>query len=432
MLPLTDIEKQIRQHLRHNLIFNLADGGFFGFAMGFASFSTILPLFVATMTDSAILIGLVPAIHSMGWQLPQLFTAGHVSSLRRYKPHVLMMTIHERIPFLGLAVTALLIPMIGVKASILLAFMFLTWQGLGGGFTANAWTSMISKIIPADSRGTFFGAQAAFANILLGIAAVGAGYLLDWLPSPLDFAICFLIASIFFAVSWFALAQTREPESAEKIVDENGPSFWHEATRILKQDRNFDWFLAARFLSQFATMGFAFYILYALRRFDLNEVTAGYFTAALTLSQTVGNVGMGWIGDRIGHRQMLILGAIAALLSSTLAWFATSITWFFPIFILAGLANVSIWTTGIAMTVSFGTEKERPLYIGLSQTLAAPATIIAPLLGGLIVDAVSFGATFGISMVISLVMTLILFMLVKDPGKQAGAKPVLVSIEDQT
>jgi hypothetical protein len=27
-------------------------------------------------------------------------------------------------------------------------FLFLTWQGLGGGFTANPWTSMISKIIP--------------------------------------------------------------------------------------------------------------------------------------------------------------------------------------------------------------------------------------------------------------------------------------------
>jgi hypothetical protein len=28
------------------------------------------PLFVSTFTDSAILIGLVPAIHNMGWQLP--------------------------------------------------------------------------------------------------------------------------------------------------------------------------------------------------------------------------------------------------------------------------------------------------------------------------------------------------------------------------
>jgi MFS family permease len=352
--------------------------------------------------------------------------------LRRYKRNVLLTTIHERIPFFGIAITAMLIPMIGVKTSLIITFVFLTWQGLGGGFTANAWTSMISKIIPPESRGTFFGLQAAVANIVISIAAVGAGYLLTWLASPLDFAACFLVAAIFFTFSWFALAQTREPEDTEKVIEENQPPFWKEAQRILKQDHNFDWFLIARFLSQFATMGFSFYILYALRRFNMNEVTAGYLTASLTISQTIANAGMGWLGDRVGHRLMLILGAISALLSSTFAWFATSIVWFYPIFVLAGFANVSIWTTGMAMTVNFSGEKERPLYIGLSQTLTAPATILAPLLGGLIVDAISFESTFAISIFISIVMTGILLLLVKDPGKQLGSQARLFSAEDST
>jgi MFS family permease len=124
---------------------------------------------------------------------------------------------------------------------------------------------------------------------------------------------------------------------------------------------------------------------------------------------------MGWLGDRWGHRSMLIIGAVAALLSSILAWLATSILWFYPIFLLAGLANVSIWTIGMAMTVDFGTEAERPIYIGLSQTLTAPATIIAPLLGGWIVDTSGFIPTFSISIVLSIVMISILLFLVKDP-----------------
>ena len=33
-----------------------------------------------------------------------------------------------------------------------------------------------------------------------GAAAVGAGYLLNWFDSPLDFVSCFLIASLFFAL----------------------------------------------------------------------------------------------------------------------------------------------------------------------------------------------------------------------------------------
>jgi len=62
------------------------DGAFFGLAIGFASFVTVLPLYVRTMTSSAILIGLVPAIHSVGWQFPQLFTARRVAKQKRFKP----------------------------------------------------------------------------------------------------------------------------------------------------------------------------------------------------------------------------------------------------------------------------------------------------------------------------------------------------------
>jgi MFS family permease len=418
MLPLTKVEQFIRRHLRHNITVNLLDGGFFGLAIGFASFGTILPLFVASMTNSATLIGLVPAIHSTGWLLPQLFTANFTSRLRRYKRTVMLMSIHERVPFLGLALVAFLLPKIGIQAGLIITFFFLTWQGLGGGFTANPWTSMISKIIPPETRGTFFGIQGAVANLFISAAAVGAGYLLNWFDSPQDFMYCFLIASVFFTLSWLALSQTREPADHEKVVDDDPPPFWHGAGRILKRDKNFTWFLASRLLSQFATMGFSFYIVYALRRFNMDTVTAGFLTAALTIAQTVANASMGWMGDRFGHRIMLIIGAVSATFSSLLAWFAPSLAWFFPIFILSGFANVSIWTNGMTMTVDFSDEKERPFYIGLAQTLTAPATIIAPLLGGWIADTKGFVTTFGLSTVLSVVMVAILFFLVKDPRTQ--------------
>ena len=76
--------------------------------MGFASFTAIIPLFVHHLTNSAVLIGLVPAIHNMGWQLPQLFTAGWLARARTFKPLALWMTINERVPYLGLAVSCLL------------------------------------------------------------------------------------------------------------------------------------------------------------------------------------------------------------------------------------------------------------------------------------------------------------------------------------
>ena len=422
MLPLSKVEQFIRKHLRYNVTVGLTDGGMFGIALGFASFGTILPLFVASMTDSATLIGLVPAIHAAGWLVPQLFTASHTSRLRRYKRTVLLNTIHERVPFLGFAIVALLLPIIGLQAGLVITFLLLIWQGLGGGFTANPWTSMISKIIPAEYRGTFFGTQAAVANLFISGAAIAAGFVLDSYVYSINFAICFFLAAIFFTISWFALALTREPADYEKVIEENPLPIWRGAGQILKRDQNFNWFLASRVLSQFATMGFAFYIVYALRRFEMDAVTAGLLTATLTISQTVANAGMGWLGDRVGHRMMLIVGAVSATLSSLLAWFAPTLAWFYPIFILTGITNVSIWTNGMTMTVDFSEEKERPFYIGLAQTLTAPATIIAPLIGGWVADTYGFVFTFALSTMLSIVMVSILVFLVREPRRPGTAR----------
>jgi len=301
----------------------------------------------------------------------------------------------------------------------------LCWQGLGGGITANAWTSMISKIIPSETRGTFFGLQASVANLFISAAAIGAGYLLHWYDYPFGFAACFIIAVLLFTISWFALSLTHEPHDMEKNIEPVQPSLWKGAQAILSRDKNFNWFLATRILSQFATMGFSFYIVYALRQFQMNMIAAGYLTAALTISQTVANVAMGWAGDRIGHRAMLIIGAVAAALSSILASFAPSLNWFFLIFILSGLTNVSIWTNGMTMATTFSSEEQRPMYIGLAQTLTAPATIIAPILGGWIADRAGFIPTFSISAILSVLMILILIILVRDPGKIPNPQPAL-------
>ncbi|MFA9403505.1 MAG: hypothetical protein ACERKY_10620, partial [Anaerolineales bacterium] len=61
-----------REDVRFNASVNILDGAFFGAGLGFASFTTVIPLFVSLLTNSPILIGLAPAIHSLGWQLPQL------------------------------------------------------------------------------------------------------------------------------------------------------------------------------------------------------------------------------------------------------------------------------------------------------------------------------------------------------------------------
>ncbi len=409
------MKQQLHKNFKYNVAISMADATFFGIGWGFGSFSTVIPLFFAQMTTSAILIGLIPAIHAVGWQIPQLFTSGWVSGMRKYKPAVLMMTIHERLPYLGLIIAAWSLKIFGVKIALPLAFIMLIWQGLGAGFTANPWQSLIAKIVPPESRGTFFGAQSAVANILISFSAVGAGYLLKLYDSPLDFILCFTITLITMGISLFFLSLTREPEDTEKVLPPEDHHFWEASKEILRRDANFRWFLVFRVVYQFATMGFAFYIVYSLRAFNMDALTAGYLTAALTVSQTIANIGMGWLGDRLGHRSMMIVGALAVALSSFAAWAAPSIGWMYLVFILSGLANVSFWTIGMAMTVQFGTEAERPIYIGLANTLIAPATIIAPILGGLIADLAGYQLTFLLSGIGGIITGLVLFFLVQNP-----------------
>jgi MFS family permease len=411
------IEAYIRRHLRFNFTVGLLDGGFFGLGMGFASFSAIIPLFVHHLTDSALLIGLVPAIHNIGWQLPQLLTAGWLAHARRNKPLVLWTTVHERVPFLGLAVLAFLLPQISVQSALILTFLMLVWQGFGAGCAANPWTTMVSKVIPQELHGTFFGVQSAAFNGLAGIAAIAAGLILDKLARPLNFSLCFALTFLFMTVSFVFLSLTREAETLPK-EDQPPSRHWIRALDILRQDGNFRVFLVTRVLSHFAATGFAFYVIYAVKQFGMSDAAASVLVAILLIGQVVLSPLMGRWGDRWSHRGVMSLGALGATASAILAWRATAETWFYAIFLLEAVAIVAIWTIPLALSVSFAKQdSERPLYIGLSNTLPAPAAILAPVIGGWLVDGVGFKTMFILSAMCGLLMAAALWFAVKDPDQ---------------
>jgi len=402
------------KHLRFNVAVSALDGAFFGGAVGLASFVTIIPLFVNTLTSSAILIGLIPALHSIGWQLPQLFTAGRVSRLLRYKPMVLAMTIHERVPFLALAIVALFSQTLSPTLTLLIISILLAWQGLGGGLTATAWQSMIGKIIPPRHHGKFFGIQSALANLFASGGALWAGIILLRFDNPVNFALCFFLASIGMAISYTFLSLTRETEHALKQSTDDARSIWKQASRVLRRDKNFGWFIAARFFAQFAIAAASFYIIYATRAFNMNAEMAGVMTSVLLVTQVIANPILGALGDKFGHRAILALGMLAALLAPLLAFASPQLEWFYLVFALTGVANVALWATTIAMTLEFGAETERPLYVGLANTLIAPATIAAPILGGWIADAFGFGAMFLFSVACAALTVVILYFFVHN------------------
>jgi MFS family permease len=401
--------------LKHNFLVNMLDGAFFGWGVGFSSYTTIIPLFVSTLTSSATLIGLIPAIHNMGWQLPQLLLAKRISRMEVVKPYVVKATIFERAPLLGLGFVALLVPVMSVKLALILTFLLLILQGLGSGFTANAWQIMISKVIPGNILATFFGAQSAGANLLASLGAYIAGLLLVALKPPLDFASCFFITSGLYFFSWFFLNATREEPSLIKSEAITPQPLWHDIKRILKQDRSFTNFLISRFFSQFGMMATAFYAVYAVKVLNVSSLQVGVMTSVLLVTQVVMNPLLGRLSDVWSRKWVLVLGSLSAAASAILALLVKQSGVFYLVFILTGIAATAFWTIGITISLEFGEEIQRPTYVGMANTLISPATMLAPLLGGVLADSFGYSITFITSAALALVSSMILVALVEDP-----------------
>jgi MFS family permease len=157
----------------------------------------------------------------------------------------------------------------------------------------------------------------------------------------------------------------------------------------------------------------------------MSEGEAGILTSVSFITQVISNPVLGWVADRTNRKSVLEAGAICAMISAGLAFFSNSLGWFFPIIIFSSIGATAFWTIGLAITSEFGSEKERPTYIGLVNTLTAPFTFIAPVIGGLLADGAGYPATFLASAIFGLVTVLVLHFLVTEPARQ----PVVIAPE---
>ncbi len=417
-----DSTNPTHKHVRFNAAVNILDGAFFGFALGFASFTTIIPLFVSQLTDSAILIGLAPAIHTLGWQIPQLFTVNRVRRLSRFKPMVLAMTAHERLPFLGLALIAWNLGDLGSTPALVLVFAMLIWQGFGGGFTGNVWQSMIAKIIPASWHGGFFGWQMAAVNLLASGAAVSAGWILDLYDSPVDFAICFALASLGMLVSFGFISMTREEQHAPSLREDMRSNLWGDVKRILFSDTVFQRFLTIRLIYQLGLVAFSFYAVYIFEELGASATQVGLLTGMLIFSEVFINPIFGALGDRKGHWLVLFIGTLAAFASTLLAGLVGWTPLWFIIFALAGVAYVVAWTTTMVLTLGFGDNADQTTYIGLSNTLLAPATLASPFLAGWVIQGLGYPTMFRSFSVLFFVAAVLSFSLLKATNAEASVQ----------
>jgi MFS family permease len=412
-----DFQQEIHKNLRFNFLVNLGDSSFFGLALGITTFSAVLPLFVSSFTDSAILIGLIPSMHSLGWLLPQLFTAHMVSKQKRFKPFLLTFSIQERLPFLFLALLAFFSNRLNPQLVILFTFILLAWHGLSSGISGNPWQNLLAKVIPGENRATFFGIMNGSSNLFGSVGAFAGGLILEKYLFPSNFAFCFLLTFITMMLSWGCLAMNREPERKLETQEEATTiSQWDLIKQIFKHNRSFVIFLLSRISYQFGMMALAFLTVFSVNEIKVSTITVGALTSILFIVQVASNPVLGWIADHWGRRNAFILGAFSAMLGAICAGIAHQSWLLFPAFFFIGIANSAFWTIGMAYSMEFGSDKEKPTYVGLSNTLVAPAVALSPLLGGWLAEQAGYRLTFCVSTIFALLTVFVLLTMEKKSG----------------
>lgn len=400
---------------RRNFAANFVDVLFFSLALAFASMNTIMPVFIRQLGGSALVVGLVPAIVQTGQLLPPLFAAPYIAPLQRKLPFLLKVTLGERLPWPLLALGCIVLAPRSPLALLVLAVVLLAIFGLSGGVGVPAWMDIVARATPLRMRGKLFGWSGALSGLLGVGGGLAAERMLERWAFPYNFAACFAAASVCMLVSFVALAAIREPYVQEQIASVPFRAYVRQLPVLLRGDRDFSIFIVVRILGALAGMAAAFVALYAIEQRGLPPSIVGRFTAAMLGTQVITTPFFGMLADRRGYKSSLQFALLCQVLAMLLSLVVTTPIGFSVVFGLLGATAGLLFTTTLNLVVEFAPASERVTYLGLHGTLIAPATLLAPIIGGSLVERGGYALAFGVAAVCGVAALILLTYFVRDP-----------------
>jgi MFS family permease len=169
-------------------------------------------------------------------------------------------------------------------------------------------------------------------------------------------------------------------------------------------------------------MATGFYTVHALRAFGAPDWQVGVFTTLFLAGQMAGNLALGWLADRAGHRVVLAVGVGALAAGNVAALAATSVGPFGVVFVFAGVHHATISLSARTILLEFTEDPdERPTYIGLANTALAPLAFAAPLAAGLMADWLGLPVVFAVATAVALMALALLLARVREPRRAAAA-----------
>lgn len=410
----TSRSQQLAPHYWRNFFLLAVDSGSFAFAITSLSHLTIIPSYLAHVTDSRILLGIAPTIFVLGSLLPQAFVANWANGLKRRKPYLVVVFILERIAI------ALLYMVTSVATRVPASLLLVLFLGSYAVFTTTlglsspVYTDFVAKAINVR-RGSYFG----FSFFLGGLSGVVSGRLanqaLNVLPFPSNYTAIFRIALAVTAISLtfcLLLADPPVPNGRQRVP---WRTFLGELFRILRTDIDFARFIGVRIILNLGEMATGFYGLYCADKFSLPTGDFATFSVILFVSQSLANLTWGYVGDRMGFKVVLASAAVLGVTSTMMAVLSRAPWMFLLVFPLVGATTSAAQIANVNLAICYSPPSHTQTYVGLMNTLQAPSLALMPVIGGFIAQAAGYATTMIVAGCLYVIGFFITVLGLKDP-----------------
>lgn len=397
-----------QREVRRSFALNVFNGAAFEFAERLIDPPLVLTWFVGQLTSSNLLIGLVSPLGDAGWFLPQIFVSTRLQQFERKMPAYTASAIVRTVAWTLLAAAVWLID----DPRLLLASFFVcyTIARTSAGLAGLSYFDVTAKTVPAQRRGSLF----AWRQFLGGVVGLVAGAVVKQvlnspaLPFPRGHAVLFALYCAVVVPAMAAFIAIHEPPGPVVREAVTLQQQFRRAGALLRQDRVFSRFMAARLILSLATIALPFYGVYAKNVLGAPAGMLGLYIAVRVAAQILSNLPWGWLSDRRGNRLAMKLQCIgngatallALLLVVGVALLRPEGPWLpylvLPLFFLDGTMRPVATLTGSNFLLELVPDGERSLYLGLSNTMMG-VTVLLSGLGGLVVDAAGFGGLFGLA-----------------------------------
>jgi MFS family permease len=412
------------QIYRRNFVHFLTDSILFTLAMSIIGPTTVIPDFLRQLTDSEILIGLSGNLFTIGFTLPQLWVARYIVRHARKKwwfvgPNIPVRTVI--LLFAGLTVW------LGRDQPGLILLGFFIAYGItafGDGLVGVAWADLAGSSMNARWRARMFGLTTIVVSVTMLLISPLIGVVLgERGPAfPNNYALLFGAAGVLFLLSILPCLFIHELPGGKAV--ETLPAlgeFIPALGRVLRDDGPFRAFILVRTFTNLFTMAAPFYIGYATVQLGLSsEVAVPVLVAMSTVGSLIGALAYMWLGERnnLLYIRLALGSAVLMPLCALLAAAPGEMLGPLPLyigFLISGLAASSnLFAAYMNWTVDYAHADQRPIYVGLSNTVSALISLVAPFLGGTLAERLGYRPLFVVALLMALVALLISLRFLRD------------------